>query len=565
MPDLHFATYALLLAGLALLFIGAIDLTKRYRDSRRVANAEMELSISRERYKDAQRIGRMGHWDLDIQNNVLSWSDEVFRIFDMQREDFDGTLDAFFALIHPEDLDLVRKKYGQSLQDGKQYDIIHRIITKSGETRHVYERCRTFYDSSGAALRSLGTVQDVTEQKAIENELRQAKLDAEAAMRAKSEFLANMSHEIRTPLNGILGMLQLLENTRLNGEQHSYVEMATTSSRRLTLLLSDILDLSRLEAGKMHIHEAGFNLPETLYGIREIYGNEAKGKDIDLRLTIDQELPATVFGDEVRLRQILFNVVGNAVKFTERGQVEISAQRLHPKSDGQLLALFTVRDTGPGVSEEMMREITSPFTQGENFMIRRYGGAGLGLAIVRRLTELMGGTLAISTEEGAGTEIGICLPLKEACRAGDSPVLALSKNSRSGPYRILLVEDDAVSRAVLRRQLELRNLEVDVAGNGAEAMEMIRSGDHDLVLMDIQMPTLDGMEATRRIRRGKAGRDKQDIPIVAVTAYAMPGDKEKFLDAGMNDYLAKPVDMDKLYAILDRELNKALHAAAQLL
>lgn len=544
----------LVAAGLAVLLLCILYLMRKQQETARASFAEEELSISQERYKDAQRIARMGHWDLDIENNVLKWSDEVFRIFGMELEDFNGTLDAFYSVIHPEDLSLVQEKYTQSVQDGKEYDVVHRIITKKGETRYVYERCRTFYDSSGAALRSLGTIQDITEQKAIEDELRRAKRDAEAAMRAKSEFLANMSHEIRTPLNGILGMLQLLDTTQLNGEQHEYVTMATVSSRRLTKLLSDILDLSRLEAGKLHIHEEGFNLPETLMGIRDIYTAEAVQKGIDLKLEIGSELPATVVGDEVRLRQILFNIVGNAVKFTEQGHVTIEANQLPLRKDGKLGVLFSITDSGPGISDEMLENITEPFTMGENFMIRRYGGAGLGLSIVKRLVELMHGTVAISTDKDKGTEVCIALPFDYAGKPGFHPAVASMVNVVSTHYRILLVEDDPVNQKALRSLLEKRGITVDVAGNGLEALEKLRTTCHHLVLMDIQMPVMDGVEAARSIRNGDVGQDNLSIPIVALTAYAMPGDREKFLAAGMNDYLPKPVEIEKLQEILDREI-----------
>ncbi len=541
-----------------LIFIASV-IVRNLRAKKHISDTKKELDFSRERYKEAQRIGRMGHWDLDIQNNVLTWSDEVYRIFGMGKDDFDGTLDAFFELIHPDDLPLVKKKYANSLQTGEQYDVIHRILSKNGDIRYVYERCHTFYDKSAAALRSLGTVQDITEQKNIEDELRRAKVDAEAAMRAKSEFLANMSHEIRTPLNGILGMLQLLESTRLNGEQHTYVEMATTSSRRLTLLLNDILDLSRLETGKMILQEDGFNLPEILFGIRDIYNTEADQKGIELHLEIAPSLPTTLEGDEVRLRQILFNVVGNAVKFTSEGKVEIHAQGLGTRADDRLLVLFTIIDTGPGIPNKIMNEITSPFTQGEDYLVRQHGGAGLGLAIIRRLTELMRGTAAISTEENEGTEICICLPLKIPKTTSPHLIIPIAENTRNSSYKVLLVEDDSVTQTALQSLLQKQSMHVDIACNGLEALEKIRTDSHDIVLMDIQMPVMDGFETTKSIRNGKAGVDKQNIPIVALTAYAMPGDRKRFLAAGMNDYLAKPIDMTSLQQVMDKQMNKMEH------
>ncbi|OLN27619.1 Chemotaxis protein methyltransferase CheR [Desulfovibrio sp. DV] len=407
--------------------------------------------------------------------------------------------------------------------------------------------------------------QEIVQRRAVEAQLLMAKEGAESANRSKSEFLANMSHEIRTPLNGIMGMLQLLEITSQSEEQKEYIQAAVKSSKRLTRLLSDILDVSRIEAGKLQIVESEFDMNAISESINDLFASEAKGKGLLLEFNQGKDIPSPLVGDEVRLRQILFNLVGNAIKFTNKGTVQVGITLLPNSVWPVVRILIAVSDTGIGISNEQFKSVFEPFTQVENLYTRRYQGAGLGLSIVRRLVELLDGNVTVDSTVGIGTTFYVSLPFKVPERAlrliGREMHSLMPKKVEA--VRILYAEDDPVNSLAGKRFLEKLGYVVITAIDGRGVLQLLSEQEFDLVLMDIQMPVMDGVETTRAIRGATSLGEKSQIPIIAITAYAMIGDKETFLAAGINDYISKPVNLADLEEVLNRVIGPKLGSDKQ--
>ena len=419
-----------------------------------------------------------------------------------------------------------------------------RQLAKSGEYIPVEVSCRLFEMENKTY--ALAIARDCSDRKTAEKALILSKELADKANKAKSEFLANMSHEIRTPLNGIVGMLQLLETAELGNEQREYVHAAVKSSDRLTHLLSDILDLSRVEAGKMLLDITPFDIKKTVSDVCQLFELAADQKKLDLFCDIDPNLPSSVLGDRLRVQQVLNNLVGNAVKYTDSGQVRLGAHH-QSTNDKNHRVLFMISDTGIGIPDEKISDLFQPFTQVSGGYTRRYEGAGLGLAICRRLIGLMGGSLSVDSTKGKGTTMAFSLPF-ELAHEGEESNKTIDNTGviAVAGLKALVVEDDYVNSYALRIMLDKAGFQGETASTGREALKALKNEKFDVVLMDIQMPEMNGIEATEAIRNGEAGREHIQIPIVAMTAYAMAGDREIFLNAGMNSYVPKPVDKSRL-------------------
>ncbi len=453
--------------------------------------------------------------------------------------------------IHPAYRDIARERIRQLNEERTPaLPIEYPILKLDGGEAYVELAAVPFEwgGENGALVFAL----EISERRMTRAALLAAKQAAETANRAKSEFLANMSHEIRTPLNGLLGMLQLLLTTRLDAEQKEYTDVALRSGSRLTRLLSDILDLSRIEAGRILITEGIFRLSDIMSSLKDTFRPLCLEKGLKLATSFEPEVPDFLTGDEVRIRQVLFNLVGNALKFTQAGEVQVRVSTLAPVSQERVRLLFMISDTGVGIPDDQLATVCDPFTQVESSYTRTQQGAGLGLAITKRLVNLMQGTLSIESEENQGTTVYCMLPMglprtRPQTLFPDAPAV---HDPRA--YRILLAEDDPVSQIGIRRFLEKSGCQVTAVSDGRQALSALRDGPYDCVLMDVQMPVLDGVSATRVIRNDPSGIIDPKIPVVAMTAYAMTGDRELFLGAGMDDYLAKPVDMDLLLQTIEQ-------------
>ncbi len=399
---------------------------------------------------------------------------------------------------------------------------------------------------------------DVTEMRNTERELRLARDAAESSTRAKSDFLANMSHEIRTPMNAVLGMTKLVLDTQLTGMQRGYLEKAEQSAEVLLRIINDILDFSKIEAGKLEMEQVEFSLSRSLHNSIDTLRDLAVEKGLEFSLTIDERVPPHLRGDSLRLVQIMNNLLSNALKFTNKGWVKTKVWLRERKGDTATLE-FLVEDSGMGMDQASLDKLFSPFTQADNSITRRYGGTGLGLAICQRLVEMMGGRIWCESQVGVGSKFYFTANFQvvESAdgRAGNAvPTSAEELIAQLGSLehvRVLLVEDNKINQMVLKAILRKVNLKVDLANNGYEAIDKVQAHDYDFVFMDVQMPEMDGLSATARIRQDDRFRD---LPIVAMTAHAMVGDREKSLSAGMNDHLTKPIDPVEVFRVLKKWL-----------
>ncbi|MEM6746282.1 MAG: PAS domain S-box protein [Pseudomonadota bacterium] len=501
----------------------------------------------RERYEKllahSQRLAQVGSFEWTAATDELLWSKETYAIFGLDESRRVPTIKEYRDRIHPDDRAFIDASLRRAVEDGEAYEISHRVYLEDGTTRVIEGRGEPVCDKDGKTIKIVGTLQDITRVAETNEALMKAKEDAEAANVAKSHFLASMSHEMRTPLNGVIGLLDLLGETKLTDQQTEFLETATASADALLTLLSDLLDLSRIEAGEMDIEIAPMRTAEFVEQSLEIIKATYESEQPDILVEIDPSVPARIEADGARLRQVLTNLLSNAVKFTPSGQVRVVCG--YDERKGHLSV--SVEDQGIGITPDKLRTLFDRFTQAHTGLSRRYGGAGLGLAISKNLVTLMGGTISVESELGQGSRFTFSIPatvIESPRRERPSAQDQIDNERPLDGLRILLAEDSDTNALVVTRKLQARGADVDRAINGREAIDFIRTRSYDVVLMDVSMPEVDGLTATRCIR-DDAGISPH-LPIIALTAHALRGDKERCLAAGMTDYVAKPIAMPEL-------------------
>jgi PAS domain S-box-containing protein len=524
--------------------IYAKDITQKKID-------DEKIRLSEQRFRDVTDAAGEYIWETDRENNFTYLSDKVKTV--LGYEPYEMTGHSLFEFLPHDGVETLNKIINEHLQKGEKFvNIEHRIHTK--DDRLIWQNISgmPIFNHERKIIGFRGVCMNITERKKFEDELQVAKSQAEKATQAKAEFLSTMSHEIRTPMNAVIGISHLLMLDEPKPEQLENLQTLKFSAENLLVLINDILDYSKIEAGKITFEKIDFNLVELVNSIKNIFFSKAEEKAVELKTIVHPDIPISVVGDPVRLAQILNNLVSNAVKFTEKGSIAINLD-IVDKSDKTVTIKFSVSDTGIGIKKEQQKAIFDSFTQASSDITRKFGGTGLGLAISKQLVELQNGTIQVESVFGKGSVFSFILSFKPSKlkKIKEQQSMFFSSYKSLKGTKILIVEDNLINQTVASKFLTRWEATIDIANNGKEAVDKVLINDYDLVLMDIQMPVMDGYEATRVIRK-KQGEKYQDLPIVALTASVLFDIHTKIKAAGMNDHIIKPYTPAELYNIITK-------------
>ena len=510
-------------------------------------NAFKDIESSEFLLNETSKIANIGGWSLETHTGKLWWSEQTYRIHELEVNS-PISVERAVKFYTEDSRKTISQAIEHAIKSGTGWELQAQIVTAKNRLIWVEAVGQVFKDEHNQ-ITLKGTFQDITEKKMFQNQLDESYKKLMKAAMAKSQFLANMSHEIRTPMNGVLGHAELLSEETLEEHQKKYVKSIILSGRSIMKILNDILDFSKIEAGKLSIDMHDFNVKEEMKSIFDLYMTSAQSKGLDFNINISDGLPEWVYSDATRIRQIISNLVSNSLKFTDKGVVSISVEKM--KEDGERIEIrFSVQDSGIGIKIEDKEKLFEEFSQADLSTTRKYGGTGLGLAICQKLVKLLGSDLKVESEYGKGTTFFFDLKVKNG-----TPVSQESKDKHLSTLldaknlRLLLVEDIPLNQNIAKELLKRLGITADIANHGKEALDLIKNKPYDVILMDCQMPVMDGYEATQEIR--KLNLNKQPI-IIALTANALSGDRELCEAAGMNDYISKPFTKKKLRETLEK-------------
>jgi two-component system CheB/CheR fusion protein len=527
-----------------LILLAISDVTEQANAKIKIEESQEQLRKTKEHFEIATTAAEVGIWSMDIANQTLEWSSLHKKMWGYTNLEKKLTYEEWHKLIVEEDKETAFAEVEKALKTKTLYEVSYRIKrADNGNIRWIKSIGQYFYNDAGEPITLTGVSIDITAQKLFENELMEAKESAENATKSKQQFLSNMSHEIRTPLNSIVGFTNVLLKTELGNEQEEYVQAIKTSSKSLNLLINDILDLAKVDAGRMLFEKQPFEIRESLKSILHSFNLKVKQKNLDLLNEYDSKIPLMLLGDSLRLNQIILNLISNAIKFTHKGTVLLSVKLLNEDKENVTIE-FAVTDSGIGIPADKITSIFNVFEQAECSTANSYGGTGLGLAIVKQLIEAQGGSISLKSELSKGSTFSFTLPFGKTNVKPEAETEILQQDSEIKNLRILVAEDVALNQLLIKIILSDFGFEHEIVENGKIAIEKLKTNTYDIILMDLQMPEMNGFEATDYIRKTM----KSQIPIIALTADVTKADVSKCKEFGLDDYIPKPINENLLYS-----------------